>query len=146
MRCAKALTIVEIKWLTTITKLNDVVGIHAVLGPCLAAPVPLVNGFAPITSTGHHLGTPGLELGGVVDRIHLPGRQPCGAGVEGTDERGEGTQLGHAQFSLGCRHGRRGRIGLDPEHLDHDALELHLDKFGQHHLGQTAAQVGIEGG
>jgi hypothetical protein len=30
--------------------------------------------------------------------------------------------------------GGRGRIGLDPEHLGHDPLELGLDELGEHHL------------
>src|SRR5262245_12066887 len=96
MRCAKALTIVDIKGLATILKLNDVVGIHTMLRPSPAAPVPMVDGLTPTTSTGHDLRTPDLELGCGVDRIRLPEWQLGGASGEDTDKRGEGAQLGHA--------------------------------------------------
>jgi hypothetical protein len=107
MRCAKALTIVETKWLSTITKLNDVVGIHAVLRLCPAAPMAMrVYCLASTTSPSHHHCTPALELGCIVDRINPPWWQLGGASVEGTDERGEGEQLRHC---LVCcqRPGRR---------------------------------------
>jgi hypothetical protein len=69
---AKALTIVDIKGLATVLKLDDMVGMHAVLGPCLAAPVPILKRLAPTAGTGHHLSTPGLELGAVVDWVNAP--------------------------------------------------------------------------
>ena len=71
MRGAKTLTIIEIKWLALITKFNDVVGIHAVLGLCPAAPMAMVHCLTPTTSTGHYLGTPPSELGRVVQRVFL---------------------------------------------------------------------------
>jgi hypothetical protein len=75
MRCAQALAIVEIKWTTTITKLHDVVGIHALLGLCLTAPMPtVVHCLTPTTSTGYYPGTPYLELTGIVGWVNLSWR------------------------------------------------------------------------
>jgi hypothetical protein len=42
MQSAKQLPIVDIERLSTITKLDDVVGIHAMVRPCPAAPMTMV--------------------------------------------------------------------------------------------------------
>jgi hypothetical protein len=96
MRTAKALTISNIKGLATISELDDMVGIHAVHGLSLAAPMAALHSLAPTTSTGYDEGTPALELGCILDRNNPPWWQLGGASVEGTDERGEGEQLRHA--------------------------------------------------
>jgi hypothetical protein len=75
MRCTKALTISNIKGMTTIIELDDVVGIDAVLGCCLGATVvAMVDPLTPTISTGYYLSAPTSELGGVVDRGLLFGR------------------------------------------------------------------------
>src|SRR5262249_28596352 len=69
MRCAKALAIGKVEWMTTIIQLNDVVGIHTVVWCCLDATVMIViYPFTSTTSTVDDVGTPGLELRRVVDR------------------------------------------------------------------------------
>jgi hypothetical protein len=53
--------------------------------------------------------------------------------------------LGHGRC-MKCQRPRRaagadvrGRFGLDPKHLGHHPVELHLDELGQDYLGQAAA-------
>jgi hypothetical protein len=66
----QASTIVDIVHCTTITQFNDVIGIHAMVGTSLGAPVPVVvHCLTPRTGPGHHLSPPGSELGRGVDRI-----------------------------------------------------------------------------
>jgi hypothetical protein len=99
MRCAKTLTIVEIKWLTTIAQLDDVVGVHTVLGLCPAAPVPVIDRLAPVPCTLDDAGAPGLELGRAVDRIDLSSLQPGRAGIPHPHQGRQGTQPSHGQPS-----------------------------------------------
>ena len=106
----------------------------------------MVHCLTPTTSTGYDLSTPALELRRAVDRIHLPWWQFGGARVEGADQLGENAKFGHDHsfIALPCR--RPARLHrLDAKDLEHHPLKLGLDELRQHHLGQAAAKVGIEG-
>jgi hypothetical protein len=75
MRGTQALAIVEIEQGTSIAKLNHMVGVHAVLGPCPATPMAIgIDCLAPTASTGYHLSSPRSELGRAVYGILLLGR------------------------------------------------------------------------
>lgn len=91
----EALPVTEIERMATITQLDDVVGIHAVRGMCLGAPVPIVLSLAPVSCPGHDLGTPGPEGWGIVDCIFPFLLRPDCPAVHGPDHRGEGTQSSH---------------------------------------------------
>jgi hypothetical protein len=96
MRCTKALTIVWIECTTTILELDDVVGIHAVGGCCLDAPMAMaINSLAPGTGTGDHLGSPPTEGWAIVDRVFDLGSWRCGVGMASNQHRRQRPKLGH---------------------------------------------------
>jgi hypothetical protein len=80
---------------TTITQLMNVIGIQAMVGPCPSTPVAVVDSLAPVPCALEHHGTPGLEFRAVVCWVNLPWWWFDGAGIEGTQPRGKGAQLGH---------------------------------------------------
>ena len=109
MRSAKALAVAWVGERTAVTKLNYVVGVHAMLRLCPHAALAILDCLALATGSIDNHRTPAGELGCVVDRVHLPWWQPRGAGVESTDKRGEVAQFGHVLARLTGRRGRRPR-------------------------------------
>jgi hypothetical protein len=85
------LPIVEIEWMSAIFDLNAVIGKHAVLGLCLAAPAAMVYGLASTTSTGYYLGAPSSILGASIDRISELRWWCDAAGVDGPHQWGKST-------------------------------------------------------
>ena|SRR6516225_7817911 len=98
MRTTQALSIVRISERTTITQLDDVISIDAIVRLALCATPTILDCFALAVGSINYYSTPANELRRIVDRVHASGWQTYRACVNGTQHRRQCAKLAHGGF------------------------------------------------